>query len=401
MLTIASVLTPSAPMPNAIDGPAASEATSSGASDFLALLGGVKPGKKAKATGATAAKPSATPVATPPAAAPTTKTGNAEKAENDKPAASGATGEGGKAVVVARTALKAAVTEAKANGEAAKVQLGAEMSASIMAALGVFGKAKAGTETTVAGAAETATAMANATPVTEEGGKTKTKPPRTANRRDVAETAKPETGAKTAETPQPGAKPVKAEAEHVAPTPQRPAETSQPPLATKQTGDEAQPAVLPVEAQVSEARIPLASREAAQAGIAAPILAMRVVTKDGVAKSIEIRLDPAELGQVDVKLETGHDGRLQAVLSTESADAFELLKKDSGALEAALREAGIDLADGAITFALNDSAADHSHQREAAYGGASARRDAAEGELVAAAAAQTSSWRHGVLDISV
>ncbi len=153
-------------------------------------------------------------------------------------------------------------------------------------------------------------------------------------------------------------------------------------------------------AQVTDARIPLGAREAAQAGFAAPVLAMRVVTKDGATKSIEIRLDPAELGKVDVKLETGHDGKLKAVLSAENAAAFELLKRDGAALEAALRDAGIDLEEGAISFALNDSGADQSHRREAAYGDAEARR-AAQSEDIAAAAAHASTWRDGVIDISV
>ncbi len=392
MLTSASVLTPSAAMPQAIDGPAASETPVSGAADFLALLGGAKASKKAKAAGLLAAKPASTPVATATAAV---KLDNA--ANTETPAATG------KAVGAAKTAVKTAAVEAKAeakaNGEAAKVQLGAEMSAAVLAALGAFGKGNAAPETPPG--AESAAALAKAAPVADEAGKTKPKAPRSTARREGAETAKPEAGGKTAEAPQPDTKPVKAEAERIAPHAQRPPDAAQPALITTQNDAGAQPTALPVETQINEARIPLAAREAAQAGIAAPILAMRVTTKDGVAKSIEIRLDPVELGQVDVKLETGHDGKLHAVLSTESAEAFELLKKDSSALENALREAGIDLADGAVTFALNDSGADQSHQREAAYGDASARREAANETLIAATAAETSSWRHGVLDISV
>lgn len=392
MLTSTSVLTPSAAMPQAIDGPAASETPVSGAADFLALLGGAKASKKAKIAGALAAKPASTPTADAAAA-------KAEKTEGpETPTAAGTAGETGKAVVAAKTAVKAAAVEAKANGEAAKLQMGAEMSAAILAALGAFGK---GSAADAPATAEQAAALPNAAPAADDAGKPKTRATRPSVRREGAETARPEVGTKAAEAQQPDVKPVKAEGERIAPAPPRPAEAAQPMLVTAQTDTSAQPAAQPIETQVTEARIPLASREAAQTGIAAPILAMRTVVKDGVAKSIEIRLDPAELGQVDVKLETGHDGKLQAVLSTESAEAFELLKKDSSALENALREAGIDLVDGAITFALSDSGADQSHQREAAYGGASARREAANDTLIAAAAAETSSWRHGVLDISV
>lgn len=388
MLTSASVLTPSAAMPQPIDGPAASETPASGAADFLALLGGAKASKKANAARVPVTKPSSLPGATSAAAV---KSDSATAAD-----ILSASGEAGKAVVAAKAAAKAAAGEAKAE---AKAQLGAEISSAILAALGAFGKGNAASGASKP--ADSAVAPPNAAPVADETGKTKPKALRSAARRDGTETAKPEAGGKSADASQPDAKPVKTEAERIAPVTPRPTESAQPLLVATQDDAGAQPTALPVETQLSEARIPLAAREAAQTGIAAPILAMRVTTKDGVAKSIEIRLDPAELGQVDVKLETGHDGKLHAVLSTESADAFELLKKDSSALENALREAGVDLADGAVTFALNDPGADQSFQREAAYGGANARQETSSENLIAAAAAETSSWRHGVLDISV
>lgn len=383
MLTSATA-TPSAAMPQPIEGPVSSGAPASGAADFLALLGGVKAAKKTKPAAALGAKPTAMPHATAKAETPSTGV----KAE-------AAIGEAAKATLAKPVAKTA--TEAKATGEAAKAQQTVEISAAILAALGETAKTKATTETP-----DPAAALATAAPVAEEPAKAKTKAPRTSNRREGGETVKSDATAKS-ETPAPNAKP-KAEGEAAAAAPQpRMTDTGTPAVVTAaaQFSTDPLPQAVALETQVTEARIPLASREAAQTGIAAPILAMRVITKDGVAKSIEIRLDPAELGQVDVKLETGHDGKLKAVLSAENAEAFELLKKDSGALESALREAGVDLEDGAITFALNDSGADQSHQREAAYGGAGARRDAATHELAAAAAAETTSWRNGVIDISV
>lgn len=387
MLTSA-IATPNAAMPQPIEGPAASGTPASGAADFLALLGGAKATKKPKQIAALGAKATSAPHAT------ATVTPSAEKPATSVKAEA-VTGETVKTTLTKPVPKTGA--EAKATGDAAKAQQIVEISAAILAALGGTAKAKATPET-----ADPAVALAAAAPVAEEPGKVKAKAPRTAHRRDGAEAVKADASLKP-DVQSPDAKP-KADVQAAASAPQpRAADAAAPatPAAAIPISADPLPQAIAAEAQVSEARIPLASREAAQAGIAAPILAMRVITKDGVAKSIEIRLDPAELGQVDVKLTTGHDGKLQAVLSAESAEAFELLKKDSGALESALREAGIDLEDGAITFALNDSGADQSHQREAAYGGAGARRDAATSELSAAAAADTTSWRNGVIDISV
>jgi len=151
--------------------------------------------------------------------------------------------------------------------------------------------------------------------------------------------------------------------------------------------------------QTAEFRIPLAREATAHAAAAAPMMVLRVQARDG-ARSIEIRLDPADLGEVNVKLETGKDGRLKAVLSAENRDSFDLLKRESGALESALREAGVELGDDAITFTLNERGPGQgdADRRELAYGDSAARRDAAASEDIVAAAPVR--WRSGILDIS-
>jgi len=145
--------------------------------------------------------------------------------------------------------------------------------------------------------------------------------------------------------------------------------------------------------------MPLAHAAAPAAGAAA-MLGMRIHTKDGATRAIEIRLDPAELGEVNVRLETGRDGKLKAVLSADNADSFELLKREGGALETALREAGVDLGEDAITFTLTERGPDQGHadRRELAYSDGAARREAAAAEDIVAATPVR--WRSGLLDIS-
>lgn len=138
-------------------------------------------------------------------------------------------------------------------------------------------------------------------------------------------------------------------------------------------------------------------REASHPGATAPVVAVRVHAKDGVTRAIEIRLDPAELGQVDVRLETGHDGRLKAVVQADNPQTFELLKREGGILEAALRDAGVQLGDDGLSFTLGDqgTGSDSAHQRERSYAGAAGRREDAIQDVA------TATWRDGVIDISV
>ena len=53
---------------------------------------------------------------------------------------------------------------------------------------------------------------------------------------------------------------------------------------------------------------------------------------------LTIRLDPAELGRVEVKLEIGHDGRAIAWVAAERPETLELLQRDARALERALQQ---------------------------------------------------------------
>jgi len=67
---------------------------------------------------------------------------------------------------------------------------------------------------------------------------------------------------------------------------------------------------------------------------------------------ISIKLSPAELGRVEVKMELGHDGRVMAVVTAEKQDTLDLLRRDSSDLQKALQEGGMDLDSGDMTFNL-------------------------------------------------
>ncbi len=74
---------------------------------------------------------------------------------------------------------------------------------------------------------------------------------------------------------------------------------------------------------------------------------------DGRAQRFEVRLDPAELGRVDVRIEVGADKKVHAVLAAHDSAALSDLMRGQRALERALTDAGIDLADGGVRFELS------------------------------------------------
>jgi len=68
----------------------------------------------------------------------------------------------------------------------------------------------------------------------------------------------------------------------------------------------------------------------------------------------EIRLDPAELGRIDVRMELGTDGRVQAHLTVDKPETLEMLQRDARALEKALSDAGLDMENGSLEYSLRD-----------------------------------------------
>ncbi len=75
---------------------------------------------------------------------------------------------------------------------------------------------------------------------------------------------------------------------------------------------------------------------------------------DGKAQQFQIRLDPPELGRVNVRIEIGADHRVHAVLAAHDSNALADLMRGQRALEQSLANAGIDLSEEGIRFELSD-----------------------------------------------
>lgn len=71
---------------------------------------------------------------------------------------------------------------------------------------------------------------------------------------------------------------------------------------------------------------------------------------------IRIQLKPASLGTIDVKLNVGQDGRINAVITADRSDTLNMLKQDSGTLQQALKDAGLNADSSSLSFNLNSNA---------------------------------------------
>jgi flagellar hook-length control protein FliK len=82
-------------------------------------------------------------------------------------------------------------------------------------------------------------------------------------------------------------------------------------------------------------------------------LAMSIAAKslDG-SRQFDIRLDPAELGRVDVRLSLDGAGTAQAHLSAERPETLSLLQNNAPALTRALQDSGVQVANNGLQFSL-------------------------------------------------
>ena len=74
---------------------------------------------------------------------------------------------------------------------------------------------------------------------------------------------------------------------------------------------------------------------------------------DGI-RHFDIRLDPPELGQVQVQLSLDDAGKAQATLVVDKPQTLELLQRDAPNLNRALTDAGLNLSNNGLNFSLRE-----------------------------------------------
>lgn len=80
------------------------------------------------------------------------------------------------------------------------------------------------------------------------------------------------------------------------------------------------------------------------------------ITKSAVkgVDKIEIQLKPEDLGHIEVKMQIGKDGKLQAHIVASRLETAEILQKEIGNLQKAFNEAGFQTDEGSLSFSFRD-----------------------------------------------
>ncbi len=141
-------------------------------------------------------------------------------------------------------------------------------------------------------------------------------------------------------------------------------------LASKETSATAakanEPQTLPQAAgqiapQVADTAPPAKAADPAQAMARgdAPVPLQAVAVEIGMramrgSKEFSIRLDPEDLGRIDIKLEISEAGQVQAKLMVERVETLQLLQRDAKTLERAFDQAGLKTSPDGLQFSLRD-----------------------------------------------
>jgi flagellar hook-length control protein FliK len=70
--------------------------------------------------------------------------------------------------------------------------------------------------------------------------------------------------------------------------------------------------------------------------------------------SFEIRLDPADLGRIDVRIDVDRSGQVTSHLTVEKPETLSMLQQDAPQLQRALDDAGLKTGSGGLQFSLRD-----------------------------------------------
>jgi flagellar hook-length control protein FliK len=90
----------------------------------------------------------------------------------------------------------------------------------------------------------------------------------------------------------------------------------------------------------------------------------------GESTRFELRLDPPELGRIEVRLDVSRDNRVTAIISADNPQALTDLVRHARELEQSLQAAGLELSENGLSFDLRQQSDTSRHaEREAGNGG--------------------------------
>ena len=100
---------------------------------------------------------------------------------------------------------------------------------------------------------------------------------------------------------------------------------------------------------------PLTVTAATNAAVPLNGLAFEIAVSARSGKSrFEIRLDPADLGRIDVRIDVDRNGQVTSHLTVEKPETLSMLRQDAPQLQRALDDAGLRTGNGGLQFSLRD-----------------------------------------------
>ena len=78
----------------------------------------------------------------------------------------------------------------------------------------------------------------------------------------------------------------------------------------------------------------------------------------------DIRLDPADLGRIHVKVNVDRDGNITTHMMADRPETLDLLRRDTQGLERALQDAGLKTSDNSLQFSLRDQTQQQQQQSQ-------------------------------------
>jgi flagellar hook-length control protein FliK len=70
--------------------------------------------------------------------------------------------------------------------------------------------------------------------------------------------------------------------------------------------------------------------------------------------SFEIRLDPPELGRIDVRLDVDREGKVTSHVMVDRPETLDVLRRDAPQLQRSLEQSGLKTSDNSLQFSLRD-----------------------------------------------
>jgi flagellar hook-length control protein FliK len=82
---------------------------------------------------------------------------------------------------------------------------------------------------------------------------------------------------------------------------------------------------------------------------------MEIAASANSGKSrFDIRLDPADLGRIDVRIDVDRNGQVTSHLTVERPETLSMLRQDAPQLQRALNDAGLSTGNDGLQFSLRD-----------------------------------------------